>query len=193
MKRQIPFDCHFKTPRLIVRHLSSILPENLHMPMGKRIAEILSPEVTQYLPPDWQQVHTANDGIQWLTARLDESLVAEIRMTSGNRLIGFILIYVEAELKGGFDIRFGYLISADSWGRRLGSELIEGLIDWSRKCGRIRSLTGGGEPANVGSIKVMERAGFQIVSPDPAAKPGETIFYEYRFDGFARDKIDESK
>jgi len=79
-----------------------------------------------------------------------------------------------------YDLRFGYLLAEKVWGKGLGTELIEGLLNWCKKQGNIRSISGGVETDNIESIKVLEKTGFSVSTMDSPSE--KTVFYEYRFD-----------
>lgn len=55
------------------------------------------------------------------------------------------------------DLHIGYLLGESYWAKGYGSELIKGLVDWAYSDKHIRSLVGGVEINNTGSIKVMQK------------------------------------
>ena len=74
----------------------------------------------------------------------------------------------------GVDVRLGYLIAESAWGKGLASELIGGFVEWCREQ-TIVSIEGGVGRENQASQRVLEKNGFELVTPtDPMQ--GELFF-----------------
>jgi len=143
---------------------------------AKKINRILTPEVTKQLPDGWQHINTLDQANKWIFDRANEGLFLTVNMRSGKELIGFVFLYEPENDDTITDLRFGYLIGQSFWGKGLGTELINGLIDWCEKTKEIKSLSGGVENDNVASIKVMEKNGFTLSNQ---SKPTDNVlFYE---------------
>ena len=65
-----------------------------------------------------------------------------------------------------WDLRIGYVIKQTWWGRGVATELVAGLVDRARRDPDIVSVTGGVDPGNGASIRVLERSGFHLVDHD---------------------------
>ena len=159
----------FVTPRLVIQAIenaASIEPEG--------IVKILTPKATAQLPSDWQTINTMQAAQAWLTQRLVEGMVYKILERNSRKLIGFLFLY-EMKNSIGTDVRLGYLLSEQYWGKGLGSELINGLITECRHQD-MTTLIGGVTKENVASAKVLTKNGFILAECE-----GETEFYEYRF------------
>lgn len=172
MTKEPRIPCTFRTERLIVAPLST--DEDLNA-LAVRAMEILSPEVTKSMPPGWQSIDDANKASDWIQERDSESTFLLVKSRVDDVVQGFIFLYIEDENLSA--IRFGYLFGQESWGKGLGTEVLRGFVDWARKNGSVKSISGGVEKTNIGSIKVLEKVGFIELGSN-----SDTIFYEYRFE-----------
>ena len=172
--------CSFDTQRLRVSSWTKqIKGPGLERKFAKRVVEILTPDVTKALPAGWQNITSAEDALKWIRDRDQESHFLAAQLSSSGETVGFIFLYEYMPGHKYFDLRFGYLLSEEVWGIGLGTELIEGLINWCKAAGDIRSITGGVETTNIGSIRVMEKAGFTISKTETPLE--DVVFYVYRF------------
>lgn len=179
MTKTIEQTCVFNTPTLEVkswRHLVDTPAKTLAF--TQRVITILSPEVTKSLPEGWQCLRTIEDTEHWIQERAEESHVLTVQLRSTQEVIGFIFLYEEDPVESLYDLRLGYLLAKEHWGKGFGSELIQGLIHWCHEFKEIRSLVGGVDPENIGSMKVLEKNGFRPVNVETT----ETIFFEYTFE-----------
>ena len=181
VRKKIEESCRYKTQRLSVCSWKEALANaESDLSFARRVIQILSPEVTKALPEGWQNMSSVDDAQTWIREREKESHFLSVRLISENIVAGFIFLYeskAEDDLK---KLRFGYLLSEEVWGQGLGTELIEGLVNWCKAEGNIKSISGGVETDNIGSIRVLEKAGFTISNED--TPKADVIFYEYRFD-----------
>ena len=167
--------CSFDTERLIVAPLGET--ENMNS-LAARTKEILSPEVTQSLPPGWQSIDSEEKAKKWIEERANESAFLIIQSKLDSEIVGFIFLYPdESEDKNKVVIRFGYLLGKESWGKGIGTEVLSGFVKWSKETDSVSSISGGVEKSNIGSIKVLEKVGFTKLEDETP----DTIFYEYRF------------
>jgi len=172
--------CQYKTQRLSVSPWTKqVRSHELENIFALRVIEILTPNVTKALPDGWQKLKSINDAKKWINDRNLESHFLTIQLNSTGETIGFIFLFESESNQTSFDLRFGYLLSEKLWGKGIGTELIEGLIKWCKEAGDIKSLTGGVECDNIGSIKVLEKTGFSISDMDSPSE--QVIFYEYQF------------
>lgn len=94
---------------------------------------------------------------------------------TSSKMIGFILLYLIHLENEHMDLRFGYLLTESLWGKGLGTELVNGLVNHRQELGNIKSISGGVEKDNIGSIKVLEKCGFHSSSQNNKTK--EVIFF----------------
>ena len=173
--------CSFNTQRLSVSSWTNQLKEpDSEKNLAEKVIEILTPNVTKALPDGWQNISTIVGAQEWINERDEESHFLTVQLLKTNETIGFIFLY-EADSEQKYDdLRFGYLLSEKVWGKGLGTELIEGLINWCKAEGDIKRISGGVESDNIGSIKVLEKTGFIASTVDNPTE--DVVFYEYQFD-----------
>ncbi|NOU61381.1 GNAT family N-acetyltransferase [Marinifilum caeruleilacunae] len=173
-------NCEFKTERLIVQdwqnQLSTATKQHV---FAEKVIGILSPKVTEALPDGWQNINTIEKAEQWIQERSQEGIFSSVSLKSEEELIGFLFLYACVSEKQLIDMRFGYLLAESAWRKGFGTELIKGLLSWCEEQKNIRSLAGGVEKENIGSIKVMEKTGFTIAAESKASDA--VIFYERKF------------
>ncbi len=174
-------ELEFQTERLLVRswqhYASTINDENA---FAERIISILTPEVTKALPEGWQEIDTIEKANEWIKARNEDSEVFTIQYAPEGLVVGFLFLNGEYSSDPNLiDLRLGYLLSEEVWGKGLGSELIKGLVEWCEKAGNISSISGGVEISNKASIRVLEKNGFSILSSEEPHKG--MIFLERKF------------
>ena len=125
------------------------------------IAAMLTEPVTRWLPPDWQGPYAPERAAAWIADRDREGPVLLVEAREDGRVLGLVLLFEEARREGdGVDLRLGYLLAEDAWGRGLGSELLGGLVERCRARADVRSIIGGVAPDNVASIRLLKRHGF---------------------------------
>ena len=142
------------------------------------VVSILTPKATAQLPDDWQTITSNQAAQKWLSQRLVEGQVYKISEKDSQSLIGFLFTY-ETNTGTGLELRLGYLLSEQYWGKGLASELIGGLITECKQQG-VSTLMGGVTKDNIASAKVLTKNGFVLVGNN-SENSGETEFYEYRF------------
>lgn len=180
-KETIEERCHFKTQRLSVSRWTNQSKDlGSENKFAKKVIEILTPNVTKALPDGWQNLKSINDAKAWINARDLESHFLSIQLNSTNETVGFIFLYESEADQNCYDLRFGYLLSEKVWGKGMATELIEDLIKWCKEASDIKSLSGGVECDNIGSIKVLEKTGFSVSTADSHSK--QVVFYDYQFD-----------
>jgi RimJ/RimL family protein N-acetyltransferase len=134
------------------------------------VAEMATVRTTVALPESWQGDLTVESARRWIDDRDSDASMSLIAEIPSEQPVG-ILVLGEVPLPGpGVDLRIGYLFAESSWGRGLATELVSGVIDWARTQPGIRMLTGGVDPENRASVRVLEKCGFRVIDdPDPGA------------------------
>ena len=59
-------------------------------------------------------------------------------------------------------MRLGYVVAESVWGRGFATELVAGLVEWSRSEPSIRTISAGVAPTNEASIRVLDKNGFLL-------------------------------
>ncbi len=135
---------------------------------------MLTPAVTSTLPGGWQGDYSEDRAKRWIEERDDESTVLEVVEKASGQTVGLMLIGDGGSENGGTDIRLGYMLCESAWGRGLASEMVSGFVEWARQRSEIASITGGVEPDNIASARVLEKCGFRTVGlPEPE---GEQLY-----------------
>ena len=177
MRMSLEQRCNFKTERLLVRSWKHQIqdPSNEHE-FAKIVSGILTDNVTKSLPVGWQGLDSLKKSIEWIRKRAEESSFLTVQLINSNDVVGFMFLYESILSDRSFDLRLGYLLSESVWRQGFGSELIKGLVDWCMKNDDIKSISGGVEIGNVGSIRVLERNGFSIVNSNDQSE--DVVFFE---------------
>ena len=168
----------FQTDRLFIREYDYFIKQSDKKLSLELILEIMSPEVTQSLPIEWQHIKALDDASIWLQNQLKEADFFIIQHKNNDSIIGFLFLYETSISESKSNLHIGYLLSKDYWGEGLGSELISGLVLWGQSLGTINSFVGGVEVANIGSIKVLEKNGF--IRTESENK--DNVFYTLMFE-----------
>jgi ribosomal-protein-alanine N-acetyltransferase len=177
--------CRYKTKRLLVKSWRYLRYTPLRgQVFTKKIIDLLTPEVTETLPEEWQKIDTLERAAAWINKRDEESAVFTIEFLSNKEpkeVIGFLFLNEEdpAEFTGT-KLRLRYLLSKKVWGKGLGSELIKGLVEWCEAAGDIASISGGVSVDNLTSIKILKKNGFSISTSE--RPPKNMVFLERKFE-----------
>lgn len=170
--------CHFQTDRLKIYNSSDLKNGASKLSFTERVKEILSPEVTLSLPSGWQNIDSNDKAQNWIKERQDESIFLIVESIKHEEIVGFIFLYWMNSESEEEVLRFGYLLHKEIWGNGFGTELLNGFVEWCKNDGRVKSISGGVEKINVGSIKVIEKVGFSEIKSEEGE---ENLFYEYSF------------
>lgn len=172
--------CSFETERLLIKSWKSRVVDSLsEKNFAEEVVSILTEVVTKSLPDGWQGIDNANKAINWVRNRAEESAFLTVQILSTLEVVGFLFLYESKSSDNSIDLRLGYLLSESVWGKGLGSELIKGLVECCEKHNDIKSITGGVEIENIGSIRVLEKNGFVTIQSND--HHGNVIFLERKF------------
>lgn len=166
-------DCLYKTNRISILNWSFVEShEELKEHRIECVLNIMTPNVTKSLPDGWQNLNTIDKAEEWIDDRKNDSYFYAITLTESQEIIGFLFLYATDGIQ---ELRLGYLLGESVWGQGIGSELVKGLVEWSRNTGIVNSISGGVEKDNIGSIKVLEKSGFYKSNEK---LPGEMLLYK---------------
>ena len=161
--------CIFETERLLVREWHALLPTDWELQqLARLVADMLTEPVTRPLPATWQGSYTIERAKEWIQERDKEGSTLLIVNKVSKQPVGLMILFeLQAEGDdGGVDIRLGYLLSEDSWGKGFATEMVSGFVGWSRRNPAIRSISGGVAVDNPASSRVLEKNGFYLVEGD---------------------------
>ena len=154
-------NCLFTTNRVSILNWNFIESETeFENSRIEYVLKIMTPNVTKALPYGWQNLDTIEKAENWIVERKQDSNFYAVVQTKTNEIIGFLFLYIGNETKESSELRLGYLLTETIWGYGIGSELIKGLVEWSKNTEIVNSISGGVEKGNMGSIKVLEKNGF---------------------------------
>lgn len=170
-------DCTVQTDRLLAR--------NWHVDAGagwppdeliEAVVSLLTPKVTESLPVGWQGEYTPERARRWTQERDAESVVLEVIERSSQRTIGLMLLNEEQRETGETEIRLGYLLAEQVWGRGLATELLTGFVDWCEQFAGVVVISAGVDAANPASARVLEKCGFARLPEHDTHKLGEHLY-----------------
>ncbi|MBX2886380.1 MAG: GNAT family N-acetyltransferase [Granulosicoccus sp.] len=157
---EAPENFRFITSRLLVDEWRSFSEQECsEQDLVAIVKSILTPDVTQSLPPQWQGEYSTERAQSWIDEQNAESVVLLVVESATVKPAGFVILYFESSV----DLRLGYMLHKSYWGHGVASELIKGLVQWCR-VSKISSVTGGVSRDNPGSRRVLEKNGFVLVS-----------------------------
>jgi len=169
-----PEDLSFETDRLVVSDWNHAL--DLGRDLASIVARLMSPATTQSLRDAWRGEYSVERTERWITERNAESSNLLVTDRQSNEPVGLLILFLipdddaPADVWGGDEVRIGYLFDEAVWGRGLASELVAGLVDWSREHDGIGTLIAGvGEPDGA-SARVLVKNGFSQDRSDSRAR-----------------------
>ncbi len=169
-------DCTFETDRLLATEWRSVLAESWQQQdLELTVAGMLTEPVTRHLPEPWHGSYTTERARRWIEERDAEGTTLLIVETSSRSVVGLLLL-IQCGAPEAVEIRIGYLISEAFWGRGFASELIRGLVAWTRLQSSVASLAGGVAPDNVASARVLAKNGFLESATEDESGGEETIW-----------------
>ena len=170
--------CEFETRRLIVKEWHSLSSNEWHEEeLAEVVARMLTESVTRSLPPAWQGGYSLARARAWVEERDAEGTTLLAIDLETRRPAGLVILHLAATetVGAGADVRLGYLLAEESWGRGLASELVAGLVTWCRGQSALSSITGGVAPDNPASARVLEKVGFEPLASEGEAT-GEQLY-----------------
>lgn len=165
----------FVTDRLVVNEWHSFTAEEfMENDLAAVVQRILTEPVTKTLPPPWQGPYPVERAREWIAERDAAGVTLLAIGIEDQQAVGLCILF-EPESCG--HIRLGYMLAEPAWGKGIGTELIKGLVNWSRQSD-IQSITGGVERDNIASGRVLEKCGF-IIQPD--SSDTDQLMYKITF------------
>lgn len=137
------------------------------------LAQIVTPEVTAHLPPHLI-ADACTDPQDWLNRLMAGGPVFAVE--TDTLLLGVLTLKQVSEQHW----MLGYVLAAPAWGKGYGTELVLGLSAHLQAGGWQGRLTGGVAQGNPASVRVLEKAGFAALPPDPDA-PEDVSYYALEF------------
>ncbi len=145
-------------------------------------------QVTQWLSTNVPFPYTAKDAETFITKAVAEftegsAFCYAIEDKETGRLAGNIGIFSPTE-----ETEIGYALGPDFWGRGLGTEILNAVTKAAFKTGVITRIVAQTATDNIGSQKILEKAGFKQAGMSPPEyvrcghKQGCSEFYALRIE-----------
>ena len=160
--------CRFVTERLRVSPWHAAAHQ-VRLDLAEVIADMLTARTTLALPESWRGDFSVERAGKWIEERDADSPTLLVTETASGRPVGLVILADAPLGESAVDVRIGYLIAEDARGRGLATELLVGLIDWARSQAPVHTLTGGVDPMNRASVRVLEKSGFRRISDEGAS------------------------
>jgi RimJ/RimL family protein N-acetyltransferase len=166
-----------KTDRLILRMPVLADAESIHRNYAQ------DPEITRYLT--WRPNTSVEQAKEFVAASLiawqgEKRFPYAITLKGEDQAIGMIELRLD-----GFKAELGYVIGKAWWGRGYMTEAVRALVDWSLARPELYRVWAVCDGENIGSARVMEKAGMQregllrraILHPNVSAEPRDCYVY----------------
>ena len=152
--------CRYETARLRVDEWHAAT-RRLGLDLARTVSEVLTEATTAALPAPWRGDFSLDRAIAWIAERDAEGPTQLITSKEPALAVGLLIVFESPTADDGIDLRVGYVMAEQHWGRGFASELVSGLVDWASSQPEIQYLTGGVDESNVASARVLTKAGFQ--------------------------------
>ncbi len=143
-----------ETERLLLRHLEPDDLDNLY-------ALYRDPQVRQYFPEGTLTYQETKEELEWFLNGHPEhpelGLWATI-LKDGNRFIGRCGL-LPWTIDGRYEVEVAYLLAKEDWGRGLGTEAAQGVLDYGFETLQLSRLICLVEEGNLASIRVAQKIG----------------------------------
>lgn len=160
-----------KTDRLLLRRYVEEDAVTLNRNFG------LDPEMVKY--SGWNPYATgekARRTVKDFMSRYEDEHFYGWAIEHDSRLVGTIGAYDYDPAEQSVEI--GFSIERASWGQGFAGEALKAVTTYLMGSEKIRRITSWSADRNIGSIKVLERAGFKRVSIEPEALEIDGMMYD---------------
>ena len=174
-------DCFFETERMVVDDWPRLQTVDTAQELRNAfLVSLLTKAVTRDLPPSWQGPYDTDRAASWFVDRQRESTVLLVVDRSDSRPVGLVILSESGNGDRSMDIRLGYMIVENAWGRGLATEVVAGFAEWCRGDGNVRSVIGGVTDGNSASARVLQKNGF-VSHNKSTDDPANTVEYILTF------------
>ena len=145
--------------------------------LGDVVVDLLTGPVTRSLPVAWQGQYSSERAQAWIDERDEEGTTLLVIDSATHEVVGLVILFeTKSEEGDGTEVRLGYLLSENVWGRGIASELVNGFVGWCRDQSSISYISAGVGTDNPASRRVLEKSGFHRVSGQDEVIDGELLF-----------------
>lgn len=142
------------------------LPQNREQLIETAVA-LLTPQVTETLPHNFQGVDDIQSANVWLEQMLATSELVLVELPASGEIIGFIFLAKMDEQNAHSTVHLGYLLGEKYWRKGYANEALEGLLQWSRSYLFDTLFIAGVDNHNHSSVKLLDNHGFSKRSVQP--------------------------
>jgi len=119
------------------------------------------PYIARYLSHVFPQPYTRADADRWIREQAQTDTVGQFAIEVDGKLAGGIgFIVGRAERAGTASL--GYWLGRNYWGRGIMTEAVEIATQWAFDTWRVRRIWANVMDPNIGSARVLEKAGFML-------------------------------
>ncbi|CAM9263767.1 unnamed protein product [Chrysoparadoxa australica] len=166
--------CSFETARMIVGPMDT--PLDGEEELARALSSVLTADATSSLPAPWQGDYPLERARQWLKELEEDASLTPLLVTSKTALglpqvLGVVLTFDCRP-----ELRLGYILRREAWGKGLGTEVVQGLLQWLKNESSFDSVAAGVGGDNIGSQRVLEKCGFQLQPDADVGDGGELHF-----------------
>ena len=119
------------------------------------------PYIARYLSHVFPQPYTRADADRWIHEQAQTETIGQFAIEVDGQLAGGIgFIVGRAERAGTASL--GYWLGRNYWGRGIMTEAVEIATQWAFDTWRVRRIWANVMDPNIGSARVLEKAGFML-------------------------------
>ena len=119
------------------------------------------PYIARYLSPIFPQPYTRDDADRWIREQGTAETTGQFAIEVDDELAGGIGFILGTGERAG-TASLGYWLGRRYWGRGVMTEAVQGATKWAFETLRVRRVWANVMGANIGSIRVLEKAGFVL-------------------------------
>ena len=127
--------------------------------LSSAVITLLTPSVTEYLPPNFHGINTAQAANNWLLEMTSQSQLFQIA-NEQNQIIGFIFGYESAPKT----LQLGYLLGEHFWRQGYAFEMLSRFIQYVKDDTKYTTLLAGVNDLNQASVLLLVKLGFTKIS-----------------------------
>ena len=126
------------------------------------------PYIARYLSHVFPQPYTRADADRWITEQAKAETVGQFAIEVGSELAGGIGFIIGSGERVG-TASLGYWLGRRFWGHGIMTEAVQGATQWAFETLRLRRVWANVMEPNIGSWRVLEKAGYVLEARMTAA------------------------
>jgi RimJ/RimL family protein N-acetyltransferase len=126
------------------------------------------PYIARYLSHVFPQPYTRADADRWIRAQGTAETAGQFAIEVGGELAGGIGFIIGSGERAG-TASLGYWLGRRYWGRGVMTEAVQSATQWAFETLRVRRVWANVMEPNIGSVRVLEKAGYVLEAKMTAA------------------------